>query len=331
VNFGGILNSSPSIQPIIIVGCQRSGTTLLRTILGRHPQLLEHPDEPQYILELYQRFGYHVGDVATAVAYLLKHPYLPENITREALQEAYASYQQLSLHDFCHIYLQVWAGEHLNYRRPVLKDPAFVYYLDVVDHLFPEASIIHVVRDPRGSVASQKTRWHHFTTWECLMLWKRAVQNVAYWKNKIGCPILETKYREIISYPEESLELLCHQLGISFFSDMLTFEENTVDYKPNIAPRPITLQTIDTSRLGKWQKLLAPLDIRLVEYGCRAEMRQYDYELDNPHVPFIQFYGRLLYEWLYYQYRTNGRLLKNLIRKIGWRLGIGLLKVPPKI
>lgn len=325
-----MLNSSTSMQPIIIVGCQRSGTTLLRTILGRHPQLLEHPDEPQFILELYQRFGYHIRDVATAVAYLFKHPYLPENITREALQEAYAPYQQLSLHDFCHIYLQVWAGEQLHYRRPILKDPAFVYHLDIVNHLFPEATIIHVVRDPRGSVSSQKARWHQLTTWECMMLWKRAVQNVRYSTDKFTQPILEIKYREIISYPEENLELLCHQLGISFFSDMLTFKEDTVDYRPDTAPRPITLKTIDTSRLGQWQKLLAPLDIRLVEYGCWAEMGQYGYELDNPPVLSIQFYGRLLYEWLYYQYRINGRRLKNLIRKIGWRLGIGLLKVPPK-
>jgi hypothetical protein len=317
-------------RPIVIVGCQRSGTTLLRTILGRHPQLLEHPKEPQFILELYQRFGYEVGNVGTAVAYLLKHPYLPDTLNREALRQAYAPYKQLSLASFFQTYLHVWAGDELQNRRPILKDPALVYHLDLVAALFPQAIILHVIRDPRGTVSSQKTRWQHYTTWECTMLWKKAMQSVARWNKTGKTPILEIRYEQVLLDSYQELAFLCRSLDIPFLPEMLTFEEKTTDYKPDGVPLKVTFKAIDASRLDQWRERLAPVDIKLIEYACRPEIEQWGYKLVRPVIPESQFYGRLIYERLYYIYRINGRYLKNLIRKVGWHLGIGLLKVPPK-
>lgn len=45
------------LQPILVFGCRRSGTTLLRSMLAQHPDLLVHPKEPQFILTLRDRFG----------------------------------------------------------------------------------------------------------------------------------------------------------------------------------------------------------------------------------------------------------------------------------
>lgn len=318
------------VRPIVIVGCQRSGTTLLRTILGQHPQLLEHPKEPQFILEMYQRFGYEVRDVKTAVAYLLKHPYLPDGINREALNQAYAPYTKLSLATFFQIYLQVWAGDELQSRRPVLKDPALVYHLDLVAKLFPQATILHVVRDPRGTVSSQKTRWQQYTTWECTMLWKRALQSTFYWGKKNKESLVEIGYERVLRNPQEEIASLCGRLGIPFRPEMLTFEEKTLDFIPNGPPERITFKTVDASRLHQWQERLTLVDIRMIESACLLEMNQWGYELTYPAVSNRHFYSQLAYERLYFFYKINGRRARYYFRKMGWRFSIGLLKVPAK-
>ena len=325
-----MMESSTLARPIIIVGCQRSGTTLLRTILGQHPQLLEHPKEPQFILEIYQRFGYEVRDVGTAVAYLLKHPYLPETINPEALHQAFAPYKQLSLSAFFQIYLQIWAGERCQNKRPILKDPTLVYHLNVVKKLFPQATILHVVRDPRGSVSSQKNRWQYYTTWECTMLWKRAMQATSHCQKIQAAPLLEICYERVLLNAQDELSTLCRSLGILFLPEMLTFEEKTTDYTPDGVPLKVTFKSVDSSRLEQWRKRLAPVDICLIEYVCKLEMERWDYRLVQPKVAPTQLYKQMICERLYYFYRTNGRFFKNLLRKIGWRMGIGLLRVPPK-
>lgn len=325
-----MIDTGYAASPIVIVGCQRSGTTLLRTILGHHPQLLEHPHEPQFILELYQRFGYQVKDVGTAVAYLCKHPYLPNTVTTAALQSLFAGKENLSLQEFFQIYLHLWAGELINHKRPILKDPALIFHLDLVVRLFPQATIIHVVRDPRATVSSQKTRWAQYTTWETAALWKKAVQHQAYWASKRKSPILELNYEKMLLNPVEALTALCQQLDIPFVPEMLSFEEVTTDYTPHALPKLVKFSSVDNSRLNLWQERLSPLDIRLIEYACHTEMSWWQYELINPTVPNRLFYRQLWAERLHTIYKVNGRRVKNLMRQIGWRLGIGLLKVPPK-
>lgn len=321
---------SYATKPVVIVGCQRSGTTLLRTILGRHPQLLQHPYEPHFILELYQRFGYTVRDVGMAVAYLLKHPYLPDNITAEALKAAYATDGQLTLQAFFQKYLHVWAGGRLLTQRPILKHPALTYHLDLVTTLFPQATIVHVVRDPRATVASQTIRWAHYTTYETAMLWKNALKSVEHfvWQQN-DFPVIEISYEKMLLQPEQEIASLCQQLGIEFLPDMLSFEEETLEFTPDALPKRVMFHTVDVSRLNQWQERLSPMEICLIEYLCQKEMAAWGYEVTDPPVPAQQLNRQVWAERMYYYYKINGRRLKHIGRKIGWRFGIGLLKIPP--
>ena len=67
-------------SPIILLGCRRSGTTLLRKIFSKHPDIITPPDEPQFILGLYQRFGHKINNKFLALEYIKNHKYLLNNI-----------------------------------------------------------------------------------------------------------------------------------------------------------------------------------------------------------------------------------------------------------
>ncbi|MCP4166576.1 MAG: sulfotransferase [Chloroflexi bacterium] len=76
-----------TIKPTIVVtGCQRSGTTLVRSILAQHPDLSVHPSEPQFILELWKRYGPVIDDVPAAIDYVNLHRYKAESISLGRLQ-----------------------------------------------------------------------------------------------------------------------------------------------------------------------------------------------------------------------------------------------------
>lgn len=318
------------VKPILITGCQRSGTTLLRTILGQHPAILEHPDEPQFILEIQQRFGKVIRDVDTAVAYLGKHPYLPASLSRETLQTAYAGQRPLAQATFWQIYLQTWGGTELAGKRPLLKDPAFIFHLAWLADIFPGATLIHVIRDPRANIASQKTRWPHYTTWETAHLWQQAVTASQQWRGTATLPVVEVKYEDILLQPEERMAALCQQLNLPFSPDMLTFHQETTDFQPGGRPQAITFKTVDRSRLNQWQQRLTPYDLRLIAQVCQPAIGQWGYEDTRPYLPNRRYYPQLIQEWLRFQGQRYGRNLKQWARRLGWRFGVGLLTIPPK-
>ncbi|MCL4266206.1 MAG: sulfotransferase [Anaerolineae bacterium] len=317
-------------QSILVTGCQRSGTTLLRTILGQHPAILEHPDEPHFILELYQRFGMTIHDLNTAVTYLSKHPYRPPSLSPDTLQVAYAGKEKLSLALFLQIYLETWGADELITKRPLLKDPAFIFNLELIGALFPHATLIHVIRDPRANINSQKTRWPHYTTWETAHLWRQAVDAPQNRHNTCTLSVIEVRYEDILLNPQESIALLCQQLNLPFSPDLLSFHQETTGFQPGGKPQAIVFKTVDRSRLNQWQHHLTAYDVRLIEQICQPTMNEWGYELIRPSLANYRYYPLLLKEWVQYQIQHGGRCLKNLFRRVGWQFGVGLLTIPPK-
>lgn len=308
-------------RPIFIVGCQRSGTTLLRTMLGQHPMTLEHPSEPQFILGLYQRLGYEVRDVETAVSYLINHPTLPPTINPSTIINSYPE-KSLPLSQFIQRYIQLWVGEQLQQKHPILKDPALIFHLDLITHLYPKAMIIHIIRDPRANVVSQKARWAHFTIWECAMLWKKAIQKAHTWAKENKFHYTDLTFEDLVLRSEQTLVNLCAALQIPYSNQMLDFEEKTIMFAPDAPPRPITFRRTNPSHLTKWQKSLSPEDIQLVQMCCANEMTKWHYELYQPAQTTKTIWFRIIWEKTYYHFKMMGKKIKAYGRKLKWKLGI---------
>lgn len=309
-------------SPLLIIGCQRSGTTLLRAALGNHPDLLEHPDEPQYLLGIQQRFGLVVRDVATAVTYIATHPHRPQTLTPETLRAAYAGHTALPLPQFMQIYLQAWGGPQLTTHRPILKDPAWIFHLPDLHTWFPSAHIIHIIRDPRANVSSQITRWPEFTIWEAATLWSRALRMARAWGQAHPANYTEISYEALIRQPEATFTTLCHALHLPYHPALLQFEENTILFDPGQAQRH-TFRGMDPSRLDVWRQRLSPADVWLIEQACQQEMTWYAYPRYQTDPPDPTWVRRLRREQLYYGYKKMGKWGKATWRTLRWRLGYG--------
>lgn len=302
--------------PILIVGARRSGTTLLRTILSQHPDLLVHPAEPQFILELYRRFGHCIYDVPEAVAYVRDHPYRAPAIDPQALAGAYGDCEQLSLQEFVQRYLQVWCGGEGHEKRPVLKDPYFILHLDLTFELFPGATCIHIVRDPRANVSSQRARWPEASLWECITWWRNAARTGHKVASQEPARCIEIRYEDLVKMPKQTVQRLCRFLHVPFRDELLEFELETISFMPGREPEAVRFTRLDPTRLTQWQKYLSPLEVRLVEEGCHREMRWYQYQRMNPPVAKVTFASRLLQEQVHYQILALARQGRNALRQV---------------
>ena len=136
--------------PVIVLGVRRSGTTLLRVMLDRNPELAV-PDESYFVPQLARRHRTPV-DPAAFVDDLRRLPTLvewgrlarigggaprPGMTTGEAIAAVFAAY----------------AAERGKARWGD-KTPLYMQHLDVLERLFPDARYIHLIRDGRDAALS---------------------------------------------------------------------------------------------------------------------------------------------------------------------------------
>jgi hypothetical protein len=151
------------------------------------------------------------------------------------------------------------------------KNPFYVLHLDLVEALFPEAHVIHMVRDARDVVASyQKTKMrpHHLLI--TAKRWQRCVRAGRRWGAERPDRYLEIRYEELVATPEREMRRTCAFAHMAYSDRMLEFHAANRDlheippgerqHHQNLA-RPIM-----RSNSEKWRSELSPHEIRLVEH-----------------------------------------------------------------
>jgi hypothetical protein len=121
-----------SEAPLFLVGCPRSGTTLLFELLRTHPQLVSKPDEGHVLWT-----GYN-------------HP------RRHDWRSDALSDEDFSVRE--HRYLETMLAR-LGPGRPLDKTPKNVLRLRYLRRHFPRAHVVLLIRDGRSTVASLLEGW----------------------------------------------------------------------------------------------------------------------------------------------------------------------------
>src|SRR3954467_7175876 len=151
----------PTDRPIFVVGCPRSGTTLLQLMLHAHPRIAI-PPENRFVLPAYyarHRFGdLRIKENRRQLARFITAPrgtkFRDLGLDRRATRKAIVSGPP-TVGSALGIVLREYA-RRFDSPRWGDKRPAYYERLDVILRLFPDAHIVHLVRDPRDSIGSLK-------------------------------------------------------------------------------------------------------------------------------------------------------------------------------
>lgn len=247
---------SPS-RAIVIGGCPRSGTTMLRRALGAHPAIACGPETGIFLPgrpspeRLARGYDLNVSEV-------------------RALLEASRN-QAAFIDAFFGRYLQQTGKQ-----RWAEKTPQNLRQLDWIWRHFPEARFIHLIRDGRDTVCSMRVHPERrvvdgaFVTVraevpieECIDRWVHDVRlGIGYRGNP---RYHELRYEQLVEEPRAQLSRLFTFLGEPFDERVLAYRRE----KPHVAtPRPsVPDDTASTSiharSVGRWRTDLRPEEQRL--------------------------------------------------------------------
>jgi len=217
---------------VLIVGSPRSGTSLLRSILSSSGELCGHPLEPQYILDLYRRFGCTITDVPGAFELLTSHRMFPAGkIDTTILRQALAGRSSMDLSEFLAVCYRVMRGG--SDQTVLLKHPTLILHPELMRRLFRNLRVIQCVRDPRANALSQRTRWPSTNLWTSASRWGESIRTGRRFHKESGTPYLETRYEDLLASPDSTCRTLCDFLQIPFEPAMLALDLVMNDFDPN--------------------------------------------------------------------------------------------------
>lgn len=206
---------SNAARPIFIIGCPRSGTTLLRMIIDSHPNISCGP-ETHFLVDLANMTTKRWGPI-TRFGF-------DRNNWNARLRELFGRF---------HTDYMRTRGK----RRWAEKTPVYTLYLDFVNELFPDAQFVHIIRDGRDVVGSFQERWGFWAAaLAAIRVWSRHVRAAREFGRTVpGDRYRELRYERLVRDPEPTLRELFTFLGEDWDPCVLQFDQAPHDVNPRYA------------------------------------------------------------------------------------------------
>jgi Sulfotransferase family len=226
---------------VFIVGCPRSGTTLLRRIVSAHPQMVITPEAHWIPLWFEQRRGLTPDGLVTPelVSELLAHDkFALFGLGRETLMSLAGSGQPISYASFVTSIFDLY-GEARGKKAVGNKTPDSARRIGTLHTLWPEARFVHLIRDGRD-VALSLMNWPSvrtkkpgtFPTWKddpvstAALWWELNVRRGREAGEALGPELYrELRYESLVAHPEQECAALCEFLGLAYDEAMLNYHE----------------------------------------------------------------------------------------------------------
>ncbi len=272
-------------SPVFIVGNGRCGSTLLRLMLNAHPRLAIMGEI--HYFDRIVRLKRHVADLSTRENRDRFFAMLPQVEGMDYLADFEAQLKtvrpQLEAHpkptyeQFYRMLMESYArGEGAS--RFGDKSLEHVRHLDRLVELFPDAKIIHLVRDPRAVVESMlRMPWAPDDVVANTSKWRVNVWAAARFEQSSD-RMLETRYEDLVSAPERELRRICEFLEEDYDPRMLQYHKTAGTYIRNEPWKQGTTSPVTRSNLEQWRERVPPRRIALIESIAGRLMARYGYE-----------------------------------------------------
>jgi sulfotransferase family protein len=268
-----------------VVGVARSGTTLVRAILDSHPDMAI-PGESHFITEMTRRPSrYEPGDGFRGDRFLhdiLGHQRfqrwgLPEERVRRQLRDD-------PPHDLAAAFRGVYRAYALERGKSRYGDktPAYVHHIPVLSRLFPEATLVHVVRDGRDVALSHVAHpTFSRTVPEVALVWRRGVERGRRAGRALGPRrYREIRYEDLLDDPEGITRSLCDFLAIDYVSAMLRYHEHADEIiRPTRHPQSHQrIHLPPTKGLRNWRTEMSRRDVAVFDVLVGDLLEELGYE-----------------------------------------------------
>ncbi len=277
--------------PFFIVGCGRSGTTLLRMILSGHSRIAI-PPETWFFLDLVKALPLEArlteAELEQAIDIVTSHYRWPDmNMSDAELRKRAATFDKPRLREFVEIIYQHHVTRE-NKRRWGDKTPPYIHIVPELSNLYPEAKFIHLIRDGRDVAKSFfDLKWQGPRLYKNTTEWKESIDCIdRYAGGSLRSRLLEVRYEELVIQTERTTRVICNFLEESFEPQMLDWRQVVSEHVPGreSAIHKKLLRKPKASDVGRWRHELSNRQIFIVEsfLGSRLSAHGYDVKFRSP-------------------------------------------------
>jgi len=271
--------------PFFIVGCGRSGTTLLRVILLGHSRLNISP-ETHFIRGLVDDFPLRSTllpeQVAAVVDVMVAHPrWRAMGMPADLFRDSAMALRQPLMADVLNLVYQHHAREAGKVRSGD-KTPDYVRYIPQLLEIYPDAKFIHLIRDGHDVAMSYATvGWGQAYQGERFE-WSQAVRSgLTYRRAPFADRILEVRYEDMVRDLEGSVRRICAFLGETFEPEMLDWHSRIELLFPGEDPNlhRKLYQPLMADAVSTWRRKLSAVECFIMEASLRRDLQAMNYDM----------------------------------------------------
>ena len=176
---------------------------------------------------------------------------------------------------------------------PCEQTPRNIFYAEALLKAYPNAHVIHMMRDPRAVMASQKQRWKrrqlatdksgvplsqslrvwvNYHPYTVARLWKRASRLAQRLIDHPRFTLL--RFEDLLGQSEPTIRSLCESLGIEFEPPMLEVGQINSSHQSSVGG---ARKGLHTDAIDKWKSTLSTAEIAITERICGSLVEDFGY------------------------------------------------------
>lgn len=332
---------------IFVVGNSRSGTTMLGRILGRSKQVFMFnelhffeqtwlPELPATEIDLSRALRY----IARLMAVQRDGYYVKPDIEKYKQEASQLVELNPGLWTAPRAYAVFVLEESKRHGKSIPCDqtPRNLFYIHEILNYFPNAYFVHIVRDPRDVLLSQKNRWRRrqfsankFPLRESIrswanyhpvtisLLWRSGIKA---WERSESHPhVIMVRFEDLLENPEGVVQRICSHIGIEYSPSMLEVPQIGSSHGKD---QPDKLG-INKEIAGRWQCAdgLDMVDVAICQFILKQEMQKYRYPLKEIHPNILLILSTIMvwplkaFSAFFANIRKSTNIWSYLLRRIG--------------
>ncbi|MBN2214127.1 MAG: sulfotransferase [Bacteroidales bacterium] len=288
-------NNIHEIPFFFILGRPRSGTTLLRSLLDVHPNVII-PLENSNMIHLCMKYQSRHSKLTEQAAGRFIKDLLKSRIIREQWKLNVNDIRK-NLHalngknfSFKDMLKTVYYGyRSVHQKEEILvmgdKSPVNSLYARKIIKVFPDAKFIHLVRDYRANLASMlKHDVFSPSASVILMQWTKSARQISNLASRYPGRFLLIRYEDFVNDPAIHLMKICAFLEIPYRAEMLEPQKREKTVKNSYASgfinswQPSLAGNISTDNIDKWQGELPQKLVRKADFIAGKTGQGYGYQ-----------------------------------------------------
>jgi hypothetical protein len=291
-----VARTEDAVNPyVFIVGCPRSGTTLLQRMVNAHPQIAITPETHWIARYFERRIGLTPEGWVTPgfVRKVLKHRLFPDlQIESDAVEQLAEGGQPIFYADFVRAIFDLYGDRQ---GKPLVgeKTPGYVRSITTLHALWPRARFVHILRDGRDvclsilnwdradRAAGRFASWAEDPVMTTAFFWDWNVRLGRERGSALGSDLYrEVGYEALVTEPADECAGLCEFLHVPYEGHMLSYYEGRTRVEPGLDAKHAWLPP--TAGLRDWKRQMQAKDVERFEAAAGELLHELGYERAYP-------------------------------------------------